>query len=491
MADSRGLSRRRFAAECGAAVALGAWTTSVLSQDAQQSDGPCQAMGTRATEMGPHSAVIWTRLTRHAQRNNDGLLIPGRANGRKGKLPEVTVPVNELEGACPGAVGEVRIRYGLQPDLSDALVTAWVPVTEATDFIHQFSLQDLKPGCRYKYVSEVRAGANASVHQHSGHFETAPEPEASVDVRFCVMTCQGYPDRGHPDGHDIYPSMQALQPRFGVLTGDLVYYDNDLPRAVTPELARYHWQRMFSLPRLVDFNSNVGTYWLKDDHDTLNDDSWPGREMGAFTFAEGQEIFRQQSCIQGPQAYRTVRWGRHLQLWMTDGRDHRSPNRMVDGPDKTIWGQEQKDWFKRTVSESDATWKILVSPTPLVGPDRKGKNDNHANAGFQHEGDEIRHWIQEHVPERFFVICGDRHWQFHSIHPETGLHEFSVGAASNEHAGGTPGEDPRYHQFHRVKGGFLSVDVKSTEDQSSIALVLRDVQGQPVYTFEKSARVNS
>ena len=36
--------------------------------------------------------------------------------------------------------------------------------------------------------------------------------------------------------------------------------------------------------------------------------------------------------------------------------------------------------------ESDATWKVLISPTPLVGSDRGGKNDNHATEGFRHEG---------------------------------------------------------------------------------------------------------
>jgi alkaline phosphatase D len=98
---------------------------------------------------------------------------------------------------------------------------------------------------------------------------------------------------------------------------------------------------------------------------------------GELTFVEGQKIFRQQAPLGDGPIYRTFRWGRDLQIWFTDGRDFRSPNKMKDGPDKTIWGAEQKAWFKKTVSESTATWKVLVSPTPLVGPDRVGKNDNH------------------------------------------------------------------------------------------------------------------
>ncbi|MCB1235415.1 MAG: alkaline phosphatase D family protein, partial [Verrucomicrobiae bacterium] len=183
----------------------------------------------------------------------------------------------------------------------------------------------------------------------------------------------------------------------------------------------------------------------------------------------------------GENIYRTYRWGRDLQVWFTDGRDFRSPNKMPDGPDKTIWGAEQKAWFKRTVAESDATWKVLVSPTPLVGPDRKNKNDNHSNAGFAHEGDEIRAWIRDHVPDNFFVVCGDRHWQYHSVHPATGVQEFSVGAASDSHAGGTPGHDPAIHRFHRVKGGFLCVDLGREGNESVIKFQLRGVDGAVGY----------
>jgi alkaline phosphatase D len=37
-------------------------------------------------------------------------------------------------------------------------------------------------------------------------------------------------------------------------------------------------------------------------------------------------------------------------------------------------GKEQKAWFKRTVQESDSTFRTLVSPTPIVGP----AGDKHA-----------------------------------------------------------------------------------------------------------------
>lgn len=490
------ISRRRFVTETSSAVAaslLASQTQLFAAGDGLLGESH-QAMGTRAGDVTADSAILWTRLTKDPTRHNDGLLIPGRIGRRNnwGKdVAPLTVPVAQLEGACPGAAGRVRVRYSTDVNLAGALSTEWFDVSADNDFIHQFKLTGLKPDMTYYYASETTGPVGSPAHApHRGKFRTAPAPNTPGNFRFCVMTCQGYPDRGHPDGHPIYPAMLALDPAFASLTGDLVYYDNDLPSAKSPELARYHWQRMFSLPRLIDFNSNVATVWLKDDHDVLANDSWAGQKAGTLTFEEGQHIFQQQAPMRDGPGYRTFRHGRDLQIWLTEGRDFRSANTMPDGPEKTIWGKEQKEWFKRTVKESDATWKLLISPTPLVGPDRVvQKNDNHSNAGFTHEGDELRGWLQTNAPDNFMVICGDRHWQYHSIHPQSGLHEFSVGPASDEHAEGSPGMNPAYHQFHRVKGGFLSVHLMTEGELSTIVFELRDVEGKVVYRWSKSAPV--
>lgn len=488
--DFTAMKRRDFLSRTGAAAAA-CGILPLAAADGAESV-PQQATGVRIGEVTHDSALVWTRLTRHAERNVRGVVIPGRMDDYRGRaLPVPTVPVDELEGACPAAAGFVRLRYGRDAALVDAMATEWMKVSAEEDGIRQFPLRGLEPGAVYHFASECAArpgGQPGAVVR--GRFRTAPRADAVAAVRFCVMTCQGYPDRGHADGHAIYPAMQALNPDFACLTGDLVYYDNDMPRATSQRLARYHWERMFSLPRLREFCRQNATCWLKDDHDTLDNDSWPGRKMGELTFEQGQRIFREQAPMGDGPAFRTVRHGRDVQLWMTEGRDWRSPNKQPDGADKTILGPEQKAWLKKTLLESDATWKILVTPTPYVGPDRPaGKSDNHANPGFQHEGDELRNWFAEHLGDSFFIICGDRHWQYHSVHPTAGLHEFSVGAASDEHAGGSPGLDNNFHRFHRVGGGFLSVQTERKAGASHITFRHHDTTGAVRYEFQKQRAI--
>ena len=481
------VSRRRFLEDSPVALAGALAALQLPAALGAEALAPQQAMGTKVGEVTDTSAIVWTRLTAAPTRNDSGIAMEGQI-GRK--VPqEITVPVEALEGACPGAPGRVRVLYGIRENLSEAMTTDWVDVSESTDFSHQFSLSGLRPATAYFYATETTGPGGAPRHgAFHGKFKTAPTPATPTEIRFCVMTCQAYYDRDHRDGHNIYPAMRALDPSFVAFTGDNVYYDSEKPRAESVALARHHWQRMFSLPRHVELIRNVATYWEKDDHDTVDNDSWPGRNLGNLTYAEGVAIYRQQVPLaKESKGYRTFRWGRDLQIWLTEGRDFRSPNGMRDGPEKTIWGPEQKAWLKRTLKESDATWKLLISPTPLVGPDRENKFDNHSNEVFEHEGDEIRAWFRDNVPDNFFAICGDRHWQYHSVHPKTGLNEFSVGPASDEHASGTPGEDKAYHRFHRVKGGFLSVNVHDAGRRSTILFQHRDVHGAIVYEWSKQS----
>ncbi len=440
-----------------------------------------QATGVKVGEVTDHSAIVWIRSTRNATRNADGLDLRGR--GGKQTVPE-GVNIDSLEGAAPGAPGLVRLRYSTRGDLRNAKATPWVRVSAATDFSQQFRLSELEPATTYYYLTDT-AGSDGVPRYGSlqGSFMTAPAPEKLADVTFTVVTGMMYADLDDPAGFRIYRSMLKLHPSFLTPTGDTVYYDGENPRVTSEAVARYHWDRMYSLPRLIAFHLQVPAYWEKDDHDVYSDDCWPGMErakMGSFTFKQGQRVFLQEVPM-GARTYRTARWGKRLEVWLVEGRDYRTPNPEPDGPEKSIWGKKQKEWLKKTLLVSDADWKVLVSPTPIVGPDRSAKADNLSNRAFAFEGNEMRRWFAEHLPDNFFIVCGDRHWQYHSVDPGTGVQEFSCGPASDKHAGGTPGKDPRYHRFHRVGGGFLSVHV----DETGISFRHHDVDGKVVYKYGK------
>ena len=75
-----------------------------------------------------------------------------------------------------------------------------------------------------------------------------------------------------------------------------------------------------------------------------------------------------------------------------------------------------------------------------------------------------------------------------STAPATKVEEFGCKPASDSHATGKPGENKTMHQFHRVMGGFLAVQVRPAATGSKLVIERRDVHGARVYgrTYEKA-----
>ena len=277
--------------------------------------------GIKIGEVTQTSAVVWARLT----------------------TAETPVHKDELNTTGPevkGMTGKIGLEYWSEGNKDDKQVLSEQRVQEKSDYACQFELKNLKPNTSYRIrlvgSSESSGTDKAAI---AGSFKTAPEKSVESPVKFAVVTGQGYHRRDEGSkGHKIYNAMLDDELNFFVHTGDIVYYDRQNPKVSDLASARFHWQRMYSLPNQVRFHRHVPSYFIKDDHDTLNNDCWPGmRPTGTFTFDMGIEVFREQVPM-SPLTYRTFQWGKDVQIWLMEGRDFRSVNRDPDGPNKDHLG---------------------------------------------------------------------------------------------------------------------------------------------------------
>lgn len=433
------------------------------------------ANGMKIGEVSGTTANVWTRLTEHASALHK--------DGSYNFLPKKDKQSDPLPWIVPGTDGEVQLHYwpSSQPDKTQK--SAWTSVDPEKDFTHTFQITKLNPGTIYQLEIKSRENKSSeSAKNIRGSFTTAPSASSIAPVTFNVITGQGFHRRDTPEGHQIYKSMLQNSPSFLVHTGDVLYYDKPQPYAKTKALARYKWNRIYALPLLTNFHKQVSCYYLKDDHDILKNDCWPGQSYGDLTFADGQEIYQEQTTFPLGLPYRTRRWGKHVQIWLMEGRDFRTPNNLKNPAERTIWGDDQIEWLKKSLAASDATFKFIISPTPIVGPDRtKGKNDNHANASHKLEGDVVRKLISS-FPNTH-VLCGDRHWQYASVDSTTGLHEFSCGPTSDIHARGySLKERTEIHRYLKICGGFLSVSVSDDSGKAQAKIQHHSVAGKVLYS---------
>jgi alkaline phosphatase D len=390
------------------------------------------------------------------------------------------MPTNKMDGAVAGAPGEVKIQ--LVAGKADTLQTAWEPVSADRDYTIKHTFEGLAPNTKYQVILQARRGIGSPTSTIVGQFKTTPTAAQIVPVLFTSSTCQYFWDYDDSvRGFKIYDKMRALKPDFHCQTGDYVYYDKPGPMAYTVAEARHKWNAINAWPSLVDFYAETPLFIQKDDHDIGDDDTTPfSKPFGELTFQEGLKIWYEQTPTVEKKPYRSVRYGRDLEIWFVEGREFRNSDN-VESPTSSIWGDTQKLWFTESVTQSDATFKILMSPTPVVGPDREKKKDNHANTTYAVESKWLKDFIS--TQKNMFIVNGDRHWQYVSKDPETGILEFSQGPSSDEHAQGWSPDDLRpEHEFLRVRGGFLAVDVGRLNSMPSITFTHYDVDGNAVRT---------
>ena len=285
---------------------------------------------------------------------------------------------------------------------------------------------------------------------------------------------------------------------FAVFNGDTVYLDKQNPdyrRGVAQrrEDMRARFFDTYLTPLSREFFGQFPAYFLKDDHDWRFNDADPvlnsQRISGTGLFQVrkyyrgppgpflGKKIFEEMNPVgQGPSRppYRTFRWGRGLQIWLLEARECRYPNArqlkrygikglvppaeshsdgMLYYPDycgtpseEQAWGEKQFSWLIETLKASDAYFKIIVSPTPVLGPDQKvywrvgwnplrRKQDNHVTR-FRQEFTRFLRAVREEGLENLYFVSGDRHFLWHSRYQardgQFSLDEFGPGPFADD-----------------------------------------------------------
>ncbi len=450
-----------------------------------------------------------------------------------------------IDGDLPGKRGVGKFEVSTDRNFTDAINSSSLIASKENDFMVKTMIRGLQSGTSYFYRLQYGTSGDSFTASDAGTFKTLVGEDGVERISFAAVTGMNYyafyyGDHGQtepyagPDKDQGYPALETildLAPDYFIGTGDNVYFDepnrseferkqnegkNPHPggfdgEAVIDETGmrkKYHQQ--FIQQRFRELFKKVPTYWEKDDHDYRFNDSDPYRDF-PITHEIGAKNWREQLPVVDPdegdaKPYRTHRMNEDLQIWLVEGREYRSHNKMEDGPEKTIWGKEQLAWLKTTLSESDATFKILISATPMVGPDDSYKTDNHTNLnGFRYEGEAFFNWLNESgfSTDNFFIVCGDRHWQYHALHP-SGFEEFSCGALvdANSRAGRVAGDpdstDPeaKIKQFYvqgtpeSASGGFLLVAVERDKGTPQATFSFYDEKGKLNYQVVKQGVSN-
>jgi alkaline phosphatase D len=329
------------------------------------------------------------------------------------------------------------------------------------DFTLTLPLDGLMPATRYRWYVFVGAKGHEGTSTEArvaarGEFTTLPDMKSHVPVTFAWsgdLGGQGHCRRGAA-GYPIFDVMRAQQLDFFLFLGDTVYVDNQCPsppnepgadfRATTLAEYRARHRDQRRAEALQRFLGSVPVYAIWDDHEVRDNFAGPfDSQMPA-----GRQALREYWPIRvAPddphRLYRTVRAGADLEVFILDTRQYRSSNVDQDGPAKTMLGARQLQWLLSGLTESTATWKVIVTTVPLSiskgGGTSVPGNDGWAGGadgtGFERERQVIVDYILGQRVKNVVFLAGDVHYVQANAYDPNGdgiadFHEFIAGPLS-------------------------------------------------------------
>ncbi|HEY6562260.1 MAG TPA: alkaline phosphatase D family protein [Polyangiaceae bacterium] len=341
----------------------------------------------------------------------------------------------------PATAGDVSVHFEVATDLEFAHKVAEGDANAFVDADNTLRLkvENLKPFTGY-YFRFTADGAQSDI----GRTKTAPAADRDVPVKFAFASCQDYVGRYYHAWRALVE--EAPDVDFVLHLGDYIYETDGDPAFQTPTEQRNVklpdglrlGENSYAARTLADYRHLYKTFRsdrdlqrahqlfpfivIWDDHEFGND-AWQDHTTH-FSDLEGPEKvpeqrdaasrawfeFQPADVIYDPEAsypdririYRKLRYGKHVELFMTDQRYYRAEHLIPEGPTDgsvlkivansaigsrifllkegegglgfdpieaaakpTMLGADQKQWIIDGLTQSNATWKIWGSETQL------------------------------------------------------------------------------------------------------------------------------
>jgi alkaline phosphatase D len=306
------------------------------------------------------------------------------------------------------------------------LVPHFVVAKPSRDNTVQKRVKRLRPNTRYWFRFVGDRGARSDV----GTFKTAPKPKQNATIRFAWSGDQDFnsePGKTKPywNNGGVLARMKAERNHFNVMLGDTIYSDSEVPGRLHPialsvkqKWAKYRINLGNRNLRALRRSAAFYSHW--DDHEFVNDFSPAENSFdnnvnvnGHTLYGRGTKAFRDYAPVRWSERnglYRTVRWGRNLEVFFLDQRSFRSANadanHVCDNPDtgqpdvaptapqstrnlfaavtpslarpvsqacldtirspnRTYLGKRQLARFLRDVKRSTARFKVIMNELPI------------------------------------------------------------------------------------------------------------------------------
>ncbi len=316
-------------------------------------------------------------------------------------------------------------------DIDEAAKQQLTEAVKSHDYTVQKKVKGLDADTAYKYRFCMQRGAKSD----TGKFTTAPSPKRAKTVSFALSGDQDArpaPGQTTPywNNFEVWDAIRGQRNDFNVLLGDTIYSDTEVPGYTLADVAltvKQKWRAYktnLALKPWAKARGSAAYYGSWDDHEFVNDfargeDVFPlgvgdvnidGDEL----YERGVDAYTDYTPVTYKKKtgiYRSVQWGKNLEVFFLDDRSFRSNGSDYQGvcdnpagsgdpdlaptapqstrnafsavapqlsnppppecvasindPSRTMLGSKQLKKFKQEVAASEATFKVIFNQVQI------------------------------------------------------------------------------------------------------------------------------
>jgi alkaline phosphatase D len=333
----------------------------------------------------------------------------------------------------------VKYQVATDSEFAKVVASGELFADPGADHTVKLKITKLDPGAKYYYRFTA-----LDVYSVTGETKTAPAAASDVPLRFAFATCQDFVGRQYHSWRALVEETKDDPLDFVVYLGDYIYETDGDPSFQTPNADRKivlpdglnlgdgggkaaqtleDYRALYRQYRSDEFLQEVHRLYpfvaIWDDHEFGNDcwsdhtthfnelngneEKVPEQRQDAdrawFEYTPAEVEYKEGAAYPNDiKIYRKLRFGKHLELFMTDERYYRDDHVIPEGPvnldvakfaknseigsrifvlkkgfdpleaakKPTMLGEEQKQWLLDSIKASEATWKIWGSEVQLA-----------------------------------------------------------------------------------------------------------------------------
>jgi alkaline phosphatase D len=296
----------------------------------------------------------------------------------------------------------------------------WVDAKRGDSGYVHLDVTGLTPGERYQYAFvEVDFAQKPLARSSVGRFRMAPRANDLLPLTIGGVSCTF--NLFEPTILEHAGARNDLD--FFMLLGDTTYNDgcDDLTQF------RENWAHNLSKEGYLSLRKSTSVIATLDDHEIHNNFDPETVEPQLLQDAK-QAFFEHQpvrrSNEDSGRIWRKIRWGRTAEIFVLDCRTERLPSTRESASAQYI-SPKQMQWLKKSLSESDAVFKIIMNSVPIATLPFSSDADRWE--GYPAQREELLEFIENARIPGILWVSGD-------------LHFASVGRVAKEGLGSTQNE---------------------------------------------------